>query len=201
MTKRQHDVMKRAVAEEFGVTHLEDPSELRLFVQSKLSEMNAIERFAFKARVGRILSEAEDGGPPSTRYLLLGFGTVALIAWFIWRPLSAVLAIFACANIRGYAIRRALFWTPMTAIMIGGAYGALLAVLVRIGTSLSAHTTVGGIALGALGFAAAGYIGYRVPTEQYAQTTGDEKRIVAQKAALACYLVVVGTLFFARLLR
>jgi hypothetical protein len=92
--------MKRAVAEEFGVTHIEDPDELRVFVQSKVSGMNGVDRAAFEMRIGRILREDDSGGPPSTRYAVLAYMTLALVAWFVWRPLAVVVAIFACANIR-----------------------------------------------------------------------------------------------------
>jgi hypothetical protein len=66
---------------------------------------------------------------------------------------------------------------------------------------LAAHTLGGRLLLAALGFLAAGYIGYGVPTEWYAQTTGNERRILAQGAAVACYLVAVGALFFVKFLR
>lgn len=191
MNRREHDAVERVLAEEFGLTHIDDSDELRSLLRAKMAEMNALDRAALDMRVGRILSEAESGGSLKSRYKLLSFATLALIAWFVWRPLPVVLAIFAASNIRSFAIRRALFWTPRTAVAIGGVYGILLAVLVCFGIALTNHTITAGVVLGVSGFFAAGYIGFGVPTGRSVQTPGDEKRLLAQMAALGCYLVLV----------
>ncbi len=191
MNQSEEDAIKRALAEEFGLTGIDDPEELRLLVRTKMAEMNSLDRAAFEINLGRILNEAKSGGPPKTRFIILAYVIFALIAWFIWRPLTVVVAIFVSSNIRRFAIRYALFWTPGVAIAIGGTYGILIAVLVRIGTALTNHTTTVGIALGILGFFAAGYIGHVVPTERYLQALGDEKRLLARMGACGCYLVVL----------
>jgi hypothetical protein len=196
VNQREHDAVKRALAEEFGLTNVDDPDELRLLVRTKMAEMNALDRAALEMRVGRVLSERENGGLPKTHYILLSYAILALLGWFIWRPAAVVIAILASANIRGVAIRHALFWTPSTAIGIGAVYGILLGVLVRFGTALTTHTTTAGVVLGVLGLLAAGYIGDGVPTRHDIQTPGDERRALAQKGALGSYLVAALALFF-----
>lgn len=196
MNQREHDGVKRALAEEFGWTNVDDPDELRLLVRTKMGEMNALDRAAFEMRVGRVLSEGESSRPPRTHYILLSYAILAVLGWLIWRLAAVVIAILASANIRGFAIRHALFWTPGAAIAIGAVYGILLGVLVRFGTALTTHTTTAGVVLGVLGLLAAGYIGDSVPTGLNVRSPGDERRALAQMGAVGSYLVAAVALFF-----
>jgi hypothetical protein len=196
MNQIEQDAVKRALAEEFGLSQVDDSDESRLLVRSKLAEMNPLDRAAFEMRVGRLISEAESSGAPKSRSIFLSYAILAVIGWFIWRPSAVVLAITASGKIRSFAIRHALFWSSGAAVAIGSGYGILLAVLVRFGIALSTHTTTAGVAFSVFGFLAAGYIGHRVPAGAYAEASGDEKRVLAQMAALGCYLVAVIVLYF-----
>ena len=192
MNELHHAAIKRALEEYFGCVGIDDPEDLRLMLNSKMAEMNAIDRIAFDMRLGRIARELEGEGSPKTLYVVIAYAIFALAAWFIWHPLAVALAIIMAGNIRVFAIRYALFWTPLAAIFIGGMYGLFIAILVRAGIALTTHKVIAATALGILGFVAAGYIGYSIPATRNFLASGDERRVLAQKTAVACYLLAMG---------
>jgi hypothetical protein len=189
------DAIKRVLTEDYGLT-VGDTGDLQLLVRTKMAGMNTLDRAAFTMRVGQFVGEAEAGGLPKRRYYLLSYAIFATIASFIWHPSAVIIALFACSNVRGFAVRHALFWTNHTAIAIGGFYGILLAVIVRFGTALTTHATAIAILLGAVGFLAAGYIGYGVTPHEYVRGHEDDMRLLAQISAPGCYLVAVTALLF-----
>jgi len=72
----------------FGLSHITDPDELRIAIEKKLSEMNAIDRVAIKMEIGRRISELKSSTPgapfsPSSWSLLFtGLFFIVLSAFF-----------------------------------------------------------------------------------------------------------------------
>ncbi len=202
MKRQELEAIKRVLADEFGLTGIDDPDQLRLLLQAKLSEMNALDRAAFQMRLGGELRKLKSGEPLVTGgYIFLGTLTLVVIAWFIWRPLAAVSALMDAASYSRYlAIRHSPLWFPQTALRIGGIYGVVLAILVKTAAIFTVHSVLGEIVLGVLGFLAAGYIGHGVPTKAYLRMPEDEMRLDAQVAAIVGYSVAVVLLFVGHLL-
>ncbi len=197
--------MKQTLAEEFGIVGIDDPKELRRLGEAKLSELNALDRAAFYMHLGRNLDvvaargrDTAAGTEPSHAgtYTLVGYAFLTVVAWFVWRPLAPVVAIFGCGNIRYFAIRNAPFWKTSAAVIVGGSYGVVVAILVKLSVTLTAGTAVAQVVFGGLGFLAAGYIGHGARAQPYFLMPGDHNRIVAQTTAVAGYCVVVAVLFF-----
>lgn len=201
--------MKQTLAEEFGIVGIDDPRELRRIGEARMSGMNALDRAAFYARLGRNLEvaaarkrDAQAGieRRSAGRSTFLGYAFLAVAAWFVWRPFAVVVAMFACSNIRYFAIRNAPFWKPSAALIVGAVYGAALAGLVKLGVMLTAGTAVAHVVFGVLGFLAAAYIGYGAGAQGNFPMPGDSNRAIAQLSALASYCVTVGSLFLGPML-
>jgi hypothetical protein len=197
-----HETVKRAAALELGIEGIDDPEELRAAVEAKLASMDALARAAFEIRLGQIATEDAAGGPPTAKARIAVYVLVVVIAWLVWRPLAFAIAIFGLANARQVAIRQSLFWAPKGAVLFGTAYGLALGILVRFASVTAVHTTLGGVLFTVLGLFAAAYLGYGVETSPLLRRNEDEKRILAQVAAVVSYaFVLVGWFFVAALVR
>jgi hypothetical protein len=147
-------------------------------------------------QLGRISNEIKAGSPPKARSMAMGSLILIAVAWFIWRPLAAFLAIFTIAgNVRRFAIGNEPYWHPSAAMIVGALYGIFLAFVVRVGTISTAYRIPVGLALGALGFLGAGYIGYR---QVRTIIDSEANRRFAQAASVLCYLAAVVTLFLTK---
>jgi hypothetical protein len=193
MADEHHRSVKRAAALELGIEGIDDPEELRAAVKAKLASMDAFARAAFEVRLGQIANEDAASGAPSAKARVAVYLLFIVIAWFVWRPLAFVIAIFGLANARQVAIRQSLFWAPTGAVLFGTAYGLVLGILVRLASVMVVHTTLGSVLFAVLGFFGALYLGYGVQVSPLRRDNADEKRIIAQLAAVISYaLVLIG---------
>jgi hypothetical protein len=185
--KAHHEAAKQVLAEEFGIEGIDDPAEVRCLVALKMAGMNVLDRAALMMRLGSAVQSAEAGGEPSWTVRLAVSTVFIVLAWFLWRPLTGVFAIFDLANMRHFAIRHSPFWSPAGALVVGGVYGLLIGFTVMLSVVFTVRGWFGTVALGLLGFMGAGYIGHGVHPDPLFRMPGEEKRVAAQVAAVLVY--------------
>ena len=166
MDERELLAVKHVLAEEFGITGIDDPADLQQLLQAKLAAMSRLDQIAFDMKLGGALKAIESSGDTAVRrYTLVGYLVVATAIWFLSRPLAiGVLLIGLSGQVRRSAIRNADLWTSGVAFLVGVAYGFTVGLLARLGSVLSGGGIPGSALFGLLGFLAAGYIGYRYPS-------------------------------------
>ncbi|MHB1863910.1 MAG: hypothetical protein ACYCVL_13215 [Gemmatimonadaceae bacterium] len=185
-----HEAMKLAVRREFGIDGIDDPSQLREVVGARLDTMDAAERAAFEMQLDRAVRELAAGGPPKRSPYIIAVLIFATLAWFVWRPLAAIAMVYAIAGgVRAFALRHALFWAPIAALLVGLGYGLLIAALVIAANAWVFTSTIGHILFGVFGLYAVAYVGYTVGGVREPDFFGDEKRTIAQSVAATTYLV------------
>ncbi len=191
MDPRYHQAAKQVLADQFGIEGVDDPEEVRRLLISKLEAMNVLDRAALQMKLGQALGLGATDVKPSGATLAIVYAAFLVLAWLFWRPLTGVLAVFALGNVRQFAIRHSLFWSPSAAVIFGTLYGCALGVVIATSLALTVHGLAWSAFLIVLGFLAAGYIRYGVEPNPLFRMPGDEKRVAAAGAAVAAYLSCV----------
>lgn len=103
MKEHELEIMKQ----EFGLSHLNDPDELRAAISERFAEMNSIQRAEVQMRIGRKVREAEEMSPgakysPATWsllavcslfLLLLAGGIFVIIRTDLWMALKVIVGV------------------------------------------------------------------------------------------------------------
>jgi hypothetical protein len=181
------EVVRRVLETEYGITGLSD-IEVREVLKAKVALMDPLELAAFKIRLGE---QADGRSALASGYRVAGYVVVGLAAWLLWRPMAALVVTLGFGNMRKFAIRRAQSWAPTTALLIGTAYGTLLAVVVRVIQLAIVSSFAGSAFFAVVGFLAAGYLGYSANASSF--SVGDQRRSAAGSAAVVAYLVTLVT--------
>ncbi len=128
---------------------------------------------------------------PNNWFTALAWLIMIILAWLLWRPAGAVIAIFALGNLRKVVIANSLAWeAPRYAAGFGYCVGCATALLIQLLARFAFASLWARLGLTVFGLAPILYMGYGIARHPSQTNLADSYRLIAEGSALVSYIVV-----------
>ena len=132
---------------------------------------------------------------PNNWFMALAWLLMIVLAWLLWWPAGAVIAIFALGNLRKVVIANSLVWeAPRYAAGFGYCVGCAIALLIQMLARFVFASLWFRFDLTLFGLAPILYMGYGIARQPSQTNLADSYRLIAEGSAL--FLILSSRLSF-----